>query len=166
MSHTILPHITHILHTFKSNTHKTTTTTTTTHRHQIRTKNQQQTFFKTNISPQIPPPTTSTDHNKNFNTSILNTSNHNNLQTHTHTTIMTSLCFLRITSASHPLGTLTISLRPDICPRTCDNFTQLCQREKGYQDSACHRLIKGFMAQMGDYERGDGTGGNSVYGDR
>ncbi|GMH47921.1 hypothetical protein TrRE_jg12629, partial [Triparma retinervis] len=79
---------------------------------------------------------------------------------------MTSLCFLRITSASHPLGTLTISLRPDICPRTCDNFTQLCQREKGYQDSACHRLIKGFMAQMGDYERGDGTGGNSVYGDR
>ena len=82
--------------------------------------------------------------------------------------IMTTLCYLNITSNSNPFGTITISLRNDIVPRTCSNFMQLCSRSPplGYQDSVVHRLIKGFMVQMGDYERGNGTGGKSVYGDR
>jgi cyclophilin family peptidyl-prolyl cis-trans isomerase len=61
------------------------------------------------------------------------------------------------------LGRLVMQIYDDRVPRTAANFTTLIQRGT-YKDSLFHRIIPDFMAQGGDFERGDGTGGTSIYG--
>jgi peptidylprolyl isomerase len=56
-------------------------------------------------------------------------------------------------------GRITIKLRPDLAPKHVERIKQLA-REKYYDNVPFHRVIAGFMAQTGDGQRGDGTGGS------
>ena len=59
-------------------------------------------------------------------------------------------------------GEIFIKLFVNECPKTTKNFITLGRR--GYYDGLIfHRVIKNFMIQTGD-PRGNGTGGESIYG--
>lgn len=77
-----------------------------------------------------------------------------------------SSVFLDIRIGDAPPKRITILLRDNIAPKCAENFRQLCTHGKGFgfKSSIFHRIIPGFMAQGGDFERGDGTGGRSIYG--
>lgn len=73
---------------------------------------------------------------------------------------------MEIKVGSKPLGKLTFELRADVVPKTARNFLELCAHTKGFGFENCgfHRIIPQFMIQGGDFTRGDGTGGRSIYG--
>ena len=74
--------------------------------------------------------------------------------------------FIEFGTRNKKIGRIEIELYQDIVPRTVNNFMALINGTKGYSYNKClvHRIIPGFMVQMGDYERGDGSGGQSIYG--
>ncbi len=74
--------------------------------------------------------------------------------------------FFDITIGDEPAGRVEMELFADVVPKTARNFLELCTGVNGfgYKDSAFHRIIPGFMCQGGDFTRGNGTGGKSIYG--
>lgn len=60
-------------------------------------------------------------------------------------------------------GSIKIKLFPEIAPKAVENF--MTHAKEGYYDGLTfHRIIEDFMIQGGD-PKGDGTGGESIWGE-
>lgn len=88
-----------------------------------------------------------------------------------------SKVFFDISIGGIPKGRMVFELYNDVVPKTAENFYKLCEGKSGnckskpeiplsYKGSIFHRIIKGFMCQFGDFTNFNGTGGESIYGEK
>ncbi|XP_030624635.1 peptidyl-prolyl cis-trans isomerase D [Chanos chanos] len=84
--------------------------------------------------------------------------------------------FFDVDIGGERVGRIVFEVFADVVPKTAENFRALCTGEKGVGQSTgkplhfkgCpfHRIIKKFMVQGGDFSNQNGTGGESIYGDK
>ncbi|WP_333777491.1 peptidylprolyl isomerase [Streptomyces sp. IBSBF 3136] len=81
---------------------------------------------------------------------------------------MSDNVYFDITINDEPAGRIVFKLFDDAVPKTAKNFRELATGEHGfgYAGSSFHRIIPQFMLQGGDFTRGNGTGGKSIYGEK
>lgn len=83
--------------------------------------------------------------------------------------------FFDVSVNEKPIGRVVFQLYADVVPKTAENFRALCTGERGsgrsgkplhFKGCGFHRIIPQFMIQGGDFTRGNGTGGESIYGEK
>jgi len=81
--------------------------------------------------------------------------------------------FFDIEIGESQAGRIEFELFTKVAPKTAENFRSLATGEKGigkagkplhFKGSTFHRIIPGFMCQGGDITKGNGMGGESIYG--
>lgn len=73
---------------------------------------------------------------------------------------------LAITKGGIEAGELVLALFGETVPVTVTNYVELATLKHGYgyAKSHFHRIVQDFVVQGGDFEKGNGHGGYSIYG--